>query len=530
MQPSDCEFLAGSSQSRQSDSNRRPADYKSASPWEPHFQTVSDNIGQRVAPRLDLMTIICLKFGTVLDDIGQKKCPQSVRMSKTVKGCVRKKSPKFGSKYWESKMFRHHNSSDPTTLYYVKLQWAGRRETFCLRSNIRAEAAVTARDIYMELRTVGWDFTLEKRKPEAFKKTKATTVGELIAAVESVYLGQARTVADYGRSFRRIVADIFAVERDEKRYGHVNGGRNQWIDQVNAIELADLTPAMIEAWRTGYINRAGDDLKKRQNAIHSSNAFLRCARSLFNVDRLKAFNFDPPIQSPFRGIKLSLEGDMRYRSELDIEAMVAAAALELPGKPELFKAFLLLVGCGLRRGELDNLEWNAINWNRSSVHVGPTQYLHVKSQRSIGDVDIDPEILAILRGYHARKTQNFILESDSDPMVRVRYSRYRCRATFDHLIAWIRTKGVKARNPLHMLRKEFGSLVNQRHGIHAASAALRRADIGITARHYVAKKTSTAVGLGGLLGQQEKIVSMPLPSPSLPTPSTESVPFLFGST
>jgi hypothetical protein len=55
---------------------------------------------------------------------------------------------------------------------------------------------------------------------------------------------------------------------------------------------------------------------------------------------------------------------------------------------------------------------------------------------------------------------------------RVDWQYYRCDAIFDSLTAWLRQNGVKTQRPLHTLRKEFGSLVCQAHGIHATSKAL----------------------------------------------------------
>ena len=61
----------------------------------------------------------------------------------------------------------------------------------------------------------------------------------------------------------------------------------------------------------------------------------------------------------------------------------------------------------------------------------------------------------------------------------------------------------------HTLRKEFGSVVCDRHGIYAASLALGHANIGITARYYLDKKGRTTVGLGHLLtADQTTVVPM----------------------
>jgi len=79
-------------------------------------------------------------------------------------------------------------------------------------------------------------------------------------------------------------------------------------------------------------------------------------------------------------------------------------------------------------------------------------------------------------------------------------------------VGWLRSKGIKANKPIHELRKEFGSLVNQKHGIYAASRALRHSDITTSTRHYVAKKQRFTVGLGHLLTQ----TSMPTGVPEQP--------------
>ena len=45
--------------------------------------------------------------------------------------------------------------------------------------------------------------------------------------------------------------------------------------------------------------------------------------------------------------------------------------------------------------------------------------------------------------------------------------------TLERLSAWLRKHGVTARKPIHELRKEFGSMINRKHGLSAASDQLR---------------------------------------------------------
>jgi hypothetical protein len=78
----------------------------------------------------------------------------------------------------------------------------------------------------------------------------------------------------------------------------------------------------------------------------------------------------------------------------------------------------------------------------------------------------------------------------------------------DELVNWLRSKGALGKSPLHALRKEYGSQVNNRHGIYEASRALRHADINITTQHYIRNTKRIAPGLGHLLKGAENVVSI----------------------
>jgi integrase len=359
----------------------------------------------------------------------------------------------------------------------------------------------------MELRTLGWESTLKKRKPELAAK-RAATVGEFLHAVRRSYSGQERTIADYCRNFRRLAADIFEIARDSRKFDYYKAGRLEWIEKVNKIRLTEISPERIQAWRVSYLARVENDLEKRRRAQTSINSILRQCRSLFSRKRLDIIPFDPPIESPFEKIRLEPEADMRYHSMIDVTRLVPEGVRELSEKPEMLKVFLLSICAGLRRNEIDKLEWSAFDWERGTLHVGPTRYLHVKSQKSIGDIDLDPEILALFRGFYLSRANNFVIQSTIEPRLRAGYSHYRAAKAFKDLGDWLKMKNVQGAKPIHTLRKEFGSLVAQKFGIYAASAALRHAEIGITSKHYVSKKQQTAVGLGHLLNNTEKIIPL----------------------
>jgi len=79
------------------------------------------------------------------------------------------------------------------------------------------------------------------------------------------------------------------------------------------------------------------------------------------------------------------------------------------------------------------------------------------------------------------------------------YPHYRSQRIFKRLTNWLREHGVNGERPRHTLRKEFGSQICDRHGIYAASRALRHSDVGTTALHYLDKRSRATTGLGALL-------------------------------
>jgi integrase len=203
---------------------------------------------------------------------------------------------------------------------------------------------------------------------------------------------------------------------------------------------------------------------------------------------------------------------MRYHSLVDLEKLIREAVRELPSQE--LKVFLLASMGGLRRNEIDKLEWSAFRWEQSILRIENTRHFQTKNEGSSGDVDLDPELCAVFWGLYANATGPFVIESPIRPRLSSTYRHYRCNKVFESLFAWLRSKGVSSANPLHTLRKEFGSRINDTYGIYAASRALRHTDIAITSQHYLDKKSRATVGLGHLLKRRgENIGSSLLPPP-----------------
>jgi integrase len=165
-----------------------------------------------------------------------------------------------------------------------------------------------------------------------------------------------------------------------------------------------------------------------------------------------------------------------------------------------YKILLLALGVGLRRDEIDTLEWAKFNWRRNTIRVETTIHTAAKSNGSEAEVSVDPELLKILKTYMGPGSGQFVIRSSNQPRPQSSASyHYRANLHFDRLIGWLRSKGVDSRNPLHTLRKEFGSEIAAAHGIFAASEALRHCDIQLTRDYYVDKKQSVFLPIGKML-------------------------------
>ena len=172
--------------------------------------------------------------------------------------------------------------------------------------------------------------------------------------------------------------------------------------------------------------------------------------------------------------------------------------------PEVYKAFLLAVGVGLRKKEIDLLEWPSFRWAENVIRIQPTRYFHPKSEDSIADLPVDPEVMRVFRAHHESAKGSFVLKSNRPPLPARPRQYYRCEPIFEQVNHWLRKHGVNGSKPLHTLRKEYGSLLTRSYGIHAASRALRHADLRTTSEHYSDSTPRVTPGIGKLVTDRKK--------------------------
>ena len=416
--------------------------------------------------------------------------------------------PKTHEAFWKAKLqkrtFLQGAVKTEIPEWQVRLQHAGRREWINLRTTNRDAAAKRARDLYIAVLSGGWDAIVAQWKPKAQKAQKSEqvcTVGEFLTAVKASSTIKPKTLEGYAKAFRMIVAQIAAVPMSRDRFDYRTGGHRRWLDAVEAVKLESITPTTVQKWKSHFLKSAGIDPISQKTARVSVNAFIRNAKALFSP-RLLAHVTDLrlPDPLPFANIAFEKPGSLRYRSTIQPEALLVAASTELAAKhPEQYKIFVLALLAGLRRNEIDKLLWRSLDYKRGTIRIEATEYFQPKSEDSAGDVEVDPEVLEILRGFMKGTMGEFVVNSPNAPRLAATYNHYRAESHFEALNLWLRKKGVTGRAPLHVLRKEFGSLMTEKFGIYAASRALRHGRLEVTSAYYADTKSRKTLGMGSLL-------------------------------
>lgn len=428
---------------------------------------------------------------------------------------------KGDARYWSQEGKLHTDSRSPH--FSCKIQVNGRRESFPLRTSNKATAGAKAAKIFNDVVALGWDAALNIHKPVHKKPPAASTVGALIAHVRETAGFRHRTFTTYAGSLRQIAAEIAEIgdqpaldEHGEPRRDRRQriiyqsrrslAGQESWVTKVEALPLALFSAEAIHRWRLAYIARAGKAPDARRRAENTATSLIRNARSLFSEKALAHLGetLILPSPLPFAGIKLSKKGNTTYQSKISAVELIGAARTELQGPS--FQIFALALLCGLRKREIDLLTWNQVDFRKAVIRIERTAYFEPKSEDSKGEVDIDPELLALLKDWKSQASGPFVIESTlmprhhtQKPLRETRREAYRCEKHFPTLYTWLRGKGITAQKPLHELRKELGALLASAQGIFAAQSVLRHAQISTTAAYYADKKRTITAGLGAFL-------------------------------
>jgi integrase len=480
----------------------------------------------------------------------EKVTPISAQYESEGSGKIAKQLPnkktggvgKNSANYWISRLIKPVNSRGEESPHYsFRTLHKGKRGGFSTGTGNKEAAAKIAAGIYNDILTIGWEATLAKYRtnttPDPDLPAAVASMGDWIAAARKVSEANESTFTSYSRALRKIVADILAVEKSKKRFGPKKGGAKSYRAKIDATSLEVLTLPAVQKWRLEYAKQAKTPAEERSR-MTSCNSTIRQARSLFAAKILKFLpDLRLPDPIPFHAVEFFPRQSAKYFSRIDAKTLLQEAHRELAKTyPPAFLAMLLALSAGLRKGEIDSLQWHQVDFSRQLIRVESTDSASLKTADSRDEVAIDENTIAILRGFHAKKAGAFVIDAEVEEsgtkvnrkgnmkkktdLVEIKPKitssgpkkwgqHYRAGAVFDRLTAWLRAHGVTARKPLHELRKELGSLVTAEHGIYAASRVLRHSNVATTAAHYTDLKNRPVIDIGGWITGSENITPFP---------------------
>ncbi len=451
----------------------------------------------------------------------------NTKITKQLPNKTQARYAKTDARYWFSRIRKPVNSrGEASPHWHLQLTFKGRRLSFSLHTGNKDVAARQAASIYKELAAFGVEETLAKQRPKQEDPLpQIATVGLWVEAVGRVFARSQLTFENYARCLRLIVGDILTVTKTKKRFSRVKG--NAYRTTIDSASLEVLTPQALQEWRIRFVARAGSNPAQQRSAKISCNSLLRQASALFSKKYIKfVTGITLPSPLPFTDCEKFPRESMRYHSKVDVAALLQKARDELAtSDPGAFKILLLGVGVGLRRGEIDKLLWRQVDLNTGTIRIETTEVGSLKSEDSDGEVQLDETFCAIFRGYRATATGDFVIEREGGQSGAHAWGRqYRCNSIFKRTLSWLRANGLDVKKPIHTLRKEAGSLISTKSGIHAASRFLRHADMQVTAMHYADHKERVTVDIGGML-QPENVTPIAPLECAPPTPEANDAKY-----
>src|SRR5207253_1511442 len=141
-------------------------------------------------------------------------------------------------------------------------------------------------------------------RPRQFETKTNLTVGQFIALAKSVASVEPSTLRGYVSALRKIVSDSFGLDPGKAKFDPYAGGHQNWVERVDAVRLAVLTPQKVQQWKRSFLADAPQDPISQRAAKTSVNTFLRQAKSLFSkkiIKHLQDVSLPDPL--PFSGLE-----------------------------------------------------------------------------------------------------------------------------------------------------------------------------------------------------------------------------------
>lgn len=363
-------------------------------------------------------------------------------------------------------------SGKPSRSWYRRIKRGGKNYYFDLGTELgEAEKAADAIDALLRL---GKDIeelmfeydhkTMRRAQAGQEGRSSGVTCGDL-CTVALVKGGDAdlkpKTITDYRNKFGHWV----------KCCGL---GGDDWRD----VLLSDLCASRAEAYKRNVAGKASAGGKAGESLRVSYNSTIGAVKAMFGEHMLRLYRdngLEVPDMAWVKGLEKFRKVDKATRfvppSPEVLEGIITLGRGWRESDPAKYVVWLLGLGCGLRRGEMEaaRASWLVEPGGNPSVHVQAEDGFSTKSRQS--------RVVAISRSVWKELRQ---VANDGSLLHLDRPQRM----LNNEVNAALRACGLREQKPVHELRKIFGCMVATRDGIFHAQMALGHSSPQVTTDHY----------------------------------------------
>lgn len=230
-----------------------------------------------------------------------------------------------------------------------------------------------------------------------------------------------------------------------------------------------------------YIDQLTKDVGLNwQKATHknpqTSNSVLRKAKSVFSKRALFTYQTEIPLQLIQNFLNVPSLREPERLPELPSEDAVTKARDGIQKGSDLYNAFLLAAYAGLRSAEIQAARWDWLDGDILFVGGKPEQFTTKSGKWRT--VRLSADVLSLLH-----KNESLFICGDGASQLVLR-----------GLPVVLRAYGFTSRNPVHSLRRWYGSHIAQQHGLWAAKNSLGHSSQAVTEQFY-ARQLQVTPGL-----------------------------------
>lgn len=426
----------------------------------------------------------------------------------TARGPVR--SGAATASYWRERLYRNtyldrHGERRVVSGLYVRMHHEGLTRQVRLPYSERTAAAEEAARLYLLLREHGWQAitSRQERHPSS------------------------PSIDEYCEHYRAAAASMERPPRDVSIRLYCRCLK-QLCQLAEVRQIRHLTREAVERARDAYRQRARKERRPESAVQNTITKVIRNAKACFSREALAILaRRGVKVENPFDGIRLTQEiqpvfalpGHVVERIWLELPLLrdgdpeagkQGASKPEGSGtkparaqgprvdfrkpRPASYAAVLLALACGLRANEIDKARWSWFGFDDKGEC-----FLAIREERDFRPKGGSARILKVPRlVYDALAAARWDLSSpyllggaeSASETVAVGES-YRSPDALHYANAWLRLRGIEAEkrsgNPLHRLRKQFGSALATEYGLFAAQKLLGHSSPTVTAKYYAAQ-------------------------------------------